>query len=260
MAISANSVFHFTDSLDDLISILENEFCPRYSLEEFLYPEVKLAIPMVCFCDIPLSQTKNHINTYGPYGLGMSKNWAKEKGLNPVLYLRDDSILHKNLASIFRSTTQDLAKDALSKLLEDRIKNPTEEPAWTTSLNILRYVKLYKGALFKAQLKENIPFYEEREWRYVPNFITRSSEIQPSPFLTEIDFQDKQKKEKEEKILENYKLSFNPDNIKYVIIKNEDEIHKIIKNIRVVKGKYPPEIVDILCSKIITSENIEKDF
>ncbi|PIU57160.1 MAG: hypothetical protein COS88_01980 [Chloroflexi bacterium CG07_land_8_20_14_0_80_51_10] len=57
--LSADTLFHFTKSQDDLISILTNEFEPRYCIENLGFQtenQENLAIPMVCFCDLPLSQ------------------------------------------------------------------------------------------------------------------------------------------------------------------------------------------------------------
>ena len=58
--LSANTLFHFTNSLENIENILEQEFFPNYSLEviQTLDIEKEIAIPMVCFCDIPLLNTK----------------------------------------------------------------------------------------------------------------------------------------------------------------------------------------------------------
>src|SRR5574337_1418490 len=105
--ISSETLFHFTNSAEYLISIFRSEFYPRYSLETLLDlgngNKLEVAIPMVCFCDIPLSQIKNHLNTYGYYGIGMSKDWAKKVGLNPVLYLRSGSDIAKHLEIILKN-------------------------------------------------------------------------------------------------------------------------------------------------------------
>jgi hypothetical protein len=67
--ISANALFHFTRSMENLIGILQREFYPRYALEnmnllETEIPARHMAIPMVSFCDIPLSQVKDHVEYY----------------------------------------------------------------------------------------------------------------------------------------------------------------------------------------------------
>lgn len=102
--LSAQTLFHYTEK-EHLINILKRGFSPRYSKEfdEVLGPEEKLTfgeflyIPMVCFCDTPLSLVKRHMDVYGSYGIGLSKKWGTEKGLNPVLYIKKESTLHTNL-------------------------------------------------------------------------------------------------------------------------------------------------------------------
>jgi hypothetical protein len=86
-ALSANSLFHFTNSFDNLLSILKEEFRPRFCLEDFSLmfvgmstdPKQEWGVPMVCFCDLPLSQTSFHLSVYGDYGIGLTKDWGKEK-------------------------------------------------------------------------------------------------------------------------------------------------------------------------------------
>ena len=79
MAVSANTLFHFTDEKSKLMGILKNSFYPKYSLEDIsnATPEVSIYrtahIPMVCFCDIVFSQIKNHIDFYGDYGIAFTK-------------------------------------------------------------------------------------------------------------------------------------------------------------------------------------------
>ena len=74
--ISSSTLFHFTSSIDYIRSILEDEFRPNLSLEDLSCLELqeKVAIPMVSFCDIPLSQTKAHMQYYGHYGIGLAKS------------------------------------------------------------------------------------------------------------------------------------------------------------------------------------------
>ena len=77
--ISANTLFHFTKTIDNIRNILTDTFSPRYCLEHLAFmasENIDLAIPMVCFCDIPLSQIIDHVDTYGEYAIGLNKDWA----------------------------------------------------------------------------------------------------------------------------------------------------------------------------------------
>lgn len=74
--LSANTLFHFTKEKNTLINILKTKFYPRLCLEDnfiFSKESTKMAYPMVCFCDIPLSQINNHAATYGKYAIGLKK-------------------------------------------------------------------------------------------------------------------------------------------------------------------------------------------
>lgn len=83
--ISPNSLFHFTPKLEYLIEIFKRGFQPRYCFEDLKLNDSRsirgfnFGIPMTCFCDISLGQISNHINTYGGYGIGMTKEWGIKK-------------------------------------------------------------------------------------------------------------------------------------------------------------------------------------
>ncbi len=174
--ISPTSLFHFTEKKEVLKSILQNGLRFSYSKEEFpgclrpINPEVEfdgiarhmekmyVAIPMICFCDIPLSRVSEHVGKYGKYGVAFDKTkMAKDynfKGfyeLNPISYYYSDSLvspLHGLCASI-------------SSL------NPSDEDR-NNLLRLLGFSKSYDNhheyAFFKKQYH---CFYDEREWRLV---------------------------------------------------------------------------------------------
>lgn len=251
--LSPDSLFHFTSCLENILGILKNTFYPRYCYEEFELIDkpkekfIRSAIPMVCFCDTPLSQLMNHIETYGKYGLGMKKEWGIRKGLNPVIYFNKNS---------------DMAKD-LNKTAIRLLKNKGSA-ALKTFWNILVYLKRYEGVLYRGGsiTKENVRFYDEHEWRYVPdrrvmnkNLITVS--------LSEVVYRQPEILADANKQLERdeTRLSFNANDIKYIIIKEESEINKMIKKLRVIKGiRYDSDTIDRLASRIITVKQIENDF
>ena len=64
--LSSNTLFHFT-KWENLIGILQNDFYPKFSLEKFSFKNNythQFVIPMISFCDMPLSQIKLHVNRY----------------------------------------------------------------------------------------------------------------------------------------------------------------------------------------------------
>lgn len=70
MSLSTNSVIHYTDSLNNLKGILKDGFHIKYCVETFIpinKRTISAAFAMVSFCDIPLSETKNHIISYGGF-------------------------------------------------------------------------------------------------------------------------------------------------------------------------------------------------
>lgn len=76
MVISANTLFHFTKDFSTLLSILKTKFYPRLCKERCLWEKSEdfiFAIPMVCFCDIPLSCISEHAAKYGGYAIGLKK-------------------------------------------------------------------------------------------------------------------------------------------------------------------------------------------
>ena len=61
--------------------------------------DIGLAIPMVCFFDIPLSQISEHSAKYGKCANGIKKEWAIQQGVTPVLYFHENSLIPLTLLS-----------------------------------------------------------------------------------------------------------------------------------------------------------------
>ena len=222
-SISANALFHFTSSAQKLASILANDFWPNYHHEKIYLradADYELFIPMVSFCDIPLSQISQHIERYGHYGLGMSKEWGIRNGLNPVLYLNADSILANDLHAALKATFLKEGVDAL--------------------LNSQRCIKEYKDA--------DTCYYNEREWMYVaPEKILQHppSEEGLAALNQKVRFRS---------------LSFEPQDIRYVVTKNREDIPNLIQDIFRLKSNRSQDEKLLVISKIISCEDITEDF
>lgn len=261
MTISADTLFHFTNSIQNLIGILTNEFYPRYSIEDWsMLHQIngvlddEIAIPMVSFCDIPLSKIKNHVSFYGEYALGLKKEWGIKNGITPILYCHDNSFTTKCLASIRKEITG---------------KSDNERDLFINVIDLLRFVKPYEGILPSKEKSSVIKFYDEREWRYVPTDIIQldidngadvKKSLYKTYFRTGSGINWVLIKEENQK-LNKYKLSFSPDDIKYIIINSENERLKVMRKIREIKGeRHSFDSLERLCSKILSVEQIIADF
>ena len=106
--ITSDELFHFT-KFEHLIGIVENGFYPRYKFEHttlsdlFPRPSTVSLIPMVCFCDIPITLTEQHSQKYSPCAIGLSKDWCCKRGLNPVIYISNNSALGDAIGALANS-------------------------------------------------------------------------------------------------------------------------------------------------------------
>ena len=257
--ISSETLFHFTKSADSLISILKNEFHPKYSLEDwtsFVWtPNNKdskheVAVPMVCFCDLPLSKIVDHLVFYGNYGIGLSKDWGVRNGINPVIYLNSKSYLNNYFVAI--------SKYIMNLGYSDKGLNKININLY----EFLSFIKMYEGKMWRNYRYVPKRFYDEREWRFVPKLLrdgeivnTEGYRLSKSDYLNNIT-----RANANERIAEKVKLRFGPEDIKYLIVNSESEIFALIKAISEIKQKYSDDIKKILYSRIISTEQIKSDF
>ena len=235
MAISSATLFHFTSSFETLKKILCGQgFWARYCIEYGWgeQGDKDFAVPMVCFCDIPLSQIHNHIKLYGGYGIGMSKEWAINNRMAPVHYLQSGSFATEILNEL---------RDKVE--LKDKVKH-------------LTFLKKYKGVMYRKNNKgkykkySDYIFYNEREWRYVPN-------VEPICVTAKdhkINNEDKLNEETYKHL-----LRFTSTDIKYLIVKTENQRMDLLKTIE-KKYEATEEEITLLKSKVITCEQITNDF
>lgn len=244
MGLSPSTLFHFT-SKQGLKGLLADNFKLKYCLERLNHKikPIEFAIPMVSFCDIKISQIVDHIEKYGSYGIGLSKEWAVEKGLNPVIYLNSSSEFASKLI------------DSVREMANNNANSPQIRVNYA---DILRYSKVYEGPLFRKgkQVHEKYRFADEREWRYVPPLSNKFL-----PWITPEDYDTTSKKRTANSKLSSERLYFNANQILYLIVKDESEIEEIIAHVRRVKGKnYTMHEIDRLNTRILSCERIIKDF
>ena len=239
----SQTLFHFTKNIDTLKSILKNGFWPRYSLEDFDWYDQSIghiSYPMICFCDIPLTRIREHVGYYGEYGIGMNKEWAKNNGLNPLIYLSQPTPVSTALARLFTS-------------------NPHTTggyyPGSVEDINdIISYVKPVEGNILVGGIPTPKEFYQENEWRYVP----KSQAIRQ--WIFKEDYLDKNKLNVfNEAAKNNGTLQITPKDIKYIFVKSDADIPAIVDFIQSELGKFSANDLKILMSRVTSSESINVD-
>lgn len=293
--ISANTLFHFTSTLDVLLKVLETGFRPSYSCEfgKATNGRVKESnIPMVCFCDLPLSTIEKHssgynweykgkpqhFKGYGKYGIGLSKDWGRRAQLNPVTYITNES-QYLDWAIGLNSISSGIVKDTETWKTIDKVspnqltnrKKISDRQNASDSIkgksfvmkqmaySLFNFMKLYQN------LQTGQRYYDEREWRFVPPIVGMTgAESHFFPALITSDFTDIEvEKNKFQDKLNNdirNRLAFDANDIKYIIINKDDDIKALIELMEGLPTKYKKTEIKRLTSRILTSEQIHEDF
>ena len=269
--LSSATLFHFTRSLETLKKILARGFKPFYSSEDLTMFGVSECpgIPMVSFCDIPLSQAKKHVADYGRYAIGLDKKWGMKKNVSPVHYMYDGSICARVISNVYDSLPKEAFYADCTCMKFD------------TRTAIFFYGKPYCGHLRRRDIatgkildKGEVTFYDEREWRYVPfadQTIKGIDEI-PSGVRTMLSEKEYGKAE----ILANastslhsyYRLTFGAEDAKYLIVDTEEEIPHLVDFIDGVQGDWENSELGSctkaerkrLTTRLISMAQIERDF
>lgn len=167
----SSSLLHFTKTIDALKGILSRGFRYSYCSEEFPMAVInnvvhrydagfepnnfcngsgKVLIPMVSFCDIPLTRAEVHSSHYGKYIVGIDKDLARNvyRNMMPVQYMAGER---------FRMALSELSMFKCSELAKN-------EPQVDDSINII----LSSTKMYEIYHQGNfVKCYNEREWRVV---------------------------------------------------------------------------------------------
>ncbi|MBV1788059.1 hypothetical protein KQ940_08325 [Marinobacterium sp. D7] len=240
MGPKAESLFHFTKSIEFLKGILENGFKPRYCLEDTRYLGIDyIAFPMSCFCDIPISRISEHTSFYGEYGIGMTRDWGSRNSLEPLIYAPNSGAV------------TDFINDLTSVELADKLPDIAEEYKIVLCKHfdrILCLTKPIKGEMLVGGEAVEKDFYQENEWRYVPKGYD---------LILHKNFEERRDKKNSE--VETQALKFLPNDVKYIFVKSDYEIPIIFDFIQDNMGHLPLNEIKILCSRITSIETISSD-
>jgi len=232
MALSAETLFHFT-SFDNLKHILECKyFQANYSKEQLTLRQstINHYVPMVCFCDIPLTQTGDHILRYDGFAIGLSKEWGINNGLNPVFYISPMgfTVTLENLSVGLKS--HDFAQGAFE--------------------HTFSFMKPYREIVDQ---KEKV-FYNEKEWRFVPYVRQFEDKVMKQIYW------DKGLSKVESEYIKGHRffiLDFKITDIKYLITKTEKDKTELLSLLE--SNDYSESLVNH-SFKILTVSEIFNDF
>lgn len=237
--ISAEHLFHFTQKIENLESILLNHFMPFYCMEKLSYLNIidsrtndyhEMAFPLVCFCDIPTPLQGMHRSKFGQYGIGLEKSWGIKNRLTPVVYSHRYSMLSLNLKYL-----TELYQKLESRVSEEELNGLNNHISY-----LLMNYKAYEGFAYIKDRQvfdtEITRFYDEREWRFLP---IECNGLKLN--LKRDEFVSKKTLEIENrKIQRDNKLTFQITDVKYLYLEDKSEIEPFLN---ILKSKYTdPEI------------------
>lgn len=238
----SKSIFHYTEQIGCLKGILESGFHPRYSLEDVSWisshPQ-KVAFPMVCFCDIPLSRVDDHADFYGSYGIGLEQKWAVPSGLTPVTYISHNSDHIQDFRRLGKVTKE-------NEILELKY----------AFYGFLAHSKPLRGTMIRKSEEVTRYFYKECEWRFIPKI--KRDHI--DSFLHLEKYNDTKFIENNHRILKNsYTLDFTAESVKHIILRSESEIPEIYDFIEGIK-RFTEKEKRTLVTRIKTLSSIKDDY
>ncbi|MGR6831350.1 abortive infection system antitoxin AbiGi family protein [Aliivibrio wodanis] len=244
MSPKSHTLFHFTQSRETLKLIFKNGFWPRYCLEDVRWFGFKsfdyIAYPMVCFCDIPLSKIDDHVNFYGEFGIGLTREWAIKNGLNPILYVAGDN----HITQSFRELNDHANKS----------EGEQQTRAKVTMRYLLAHTKPTEGQMVMNNKPVDKLFYQESEWRFVPK------DSEAPEYLVKSNYEDEAVfNEANELTLKNCALTISPQDVKYIFVKSDTDIPDMINFIQTDLDGFANSDIKVLMSRVVSLESIRQD-
>lgn len=295
--INASSLCHFTRRFDVLQKIVKNGIRFSFAFEKLspvtianfeypcnpqlvshIYENAGVAIPMVSFCDIPITRTADHIAKYGQYMIGLNKDFIIDlynEIINPVFYLHSKN-LHKafdDIASMYAEA---------SNLQMQQIINIGKEISIFTQKDIEEYVKSSSTIDRKINTRfliglakpyysddQKVCYYNEREWRvFWPDGMNDEKSwkwgVTFEDYLSNRNYWNNELASDETNYITIPK-EFLYCGITHIVVKNDDQIPKMIDFIMSTPAIFGQTNVSkkermILVSKITSLERVALDF
>lgn len=250
---SANVLCKYMRKPEYLHEILKNmAIKPRYVEEIIDYIGVdalhSISIPMVCFCDIPLSKVSKHSEYYGTYGIALDKNQCVNKNVQPVTYVNVNSGYYKD----FSNTILNLFS------IEEQPASRWKFLADFVLTQMLYSKPVYGETVQDAEIIKRL-FKDECEWRFIPTLSSDMDLILTNKKNTQ-EGRDLYNRALAREENASTWLSFSPSEISYLIVPDENAAIDLI-------GFISKELIELdestrqrLISKIEIANKISSNF
>lgn len=223
-----SSLFHYTKNQNSLFSILKDGLKVSYC-REMISDTVMIAIPMVSFCDLPLSRCLEHREKYGRYAVGIKKEAFNriplDYQLGPVNYFRD-------------------SQNGLFDDLKTMVESKNQVVGWFKRFEMLRNKK--------RQIN-----YDECEWRMI-YFCDRRQ------WFWDKNEYDTWRGGRNDTFFENAVITFTPNDVNYILVYQDSNVANVIKRIMNLRQFSGNIISDkeklLLISKIISFDQLRLDY
>ena len=285
-----SSLFHYTKSCDDVISILQQGLKFSYCKEKFT-DEICVGIPMICFCDIPISRNEEHSEHYGNFAIGFTKRHLTTvtgRFINPVNYIMSDrqiegAMLLRDFANAEKEKLSELIKEKKQEgaaeinlsfkgkkfvgIETDKdsglifLKSMIDGDDWyRKAISLIGFMKRYEDKRKKGVYIN----YNECEWRLVLPENTKLLDGSLCEWFWSEQQYDKWRKGRKDKFVNFNPVPFDVMDITTIIVPTEAD--KLELTLRLSKLKklcgwdLSKEQRTCLLSKVISSEYIKKNF
>lgn len=297
--VNSSSLFHFTQKLDTLKKIIKNglrysfayEQYPSSIVQSYLSPfedindDLKMAngvaIPMISFCDIPITRASEHIDRYGHYMIGLNKNnFSRDFAniINPVIYVHSPNLenaitrfgieygkAEREILKMF--TDRNIVNSFIGKTKQELLCDNDFIKIIDPLINI-RFLSNFLIGLIKPIKDETYSYYDEREWRlFLPE---EAKGINWIWGITKKEYKQERNSwneslEKNEDMFIKIPWEYYDEYITHIVVSKEKEIDALIKFImesdKIFGYDSNKDYFRMkLISKITSFERIEKDF
>ena len=274
---NTGSLFHFTKNYSNLKRILKEGFRISYCKEFF--GDTFIGIPMISFCDIPLSRTEQHKKDYGTFAIGLDKekmlaNELYKTFLNPVIYCHSNTL--DNSLNSYKKEFEDIQTEITRSVMETEYPNVKIDISGNIgatmgkiaksmqikhlSNSILGFTKPY-GSIKKDR---KIIFYNEREWRIVIPEGKCLIDGKLCKWLNEKEYYEWRGDINKPKKLFRASLCVEIEEITFIVVAQETQIPPLIEYIERADSLMEQSVSEkqkrLLISRITSFQRIKKDY